>query len=483
MKALNISDLHQSYLTRTISPSEVVRELLSRIDQSKTNSFLTVCRERALAQARDLDVLFENSKQIEELLEKKPLFGIPIGVKDAITVRGVRTTAGSRILENYVPPFSATVVNQLEQAGCVILGKLNMDEFAMGSSNENSAFGAVLHPTHPDRVAGGSSGGSACAVREGLCSFALGSDTGGSIRLPASFCGVTGVKPTYGRVSRYGLIAFASSLDQIGPLSLNVEDSARVLEVISGKDPMDATSAPVLVRKYSDFMKNQTDLSSLKIGVPKELNEGTFDPEVENSIQEALRWFESRGAKGIEISLPHSKYAISAYYIIALAEASSNLSRYDGVEYGQRKKQKTGGGLEKFYSSTRSLFGEEVKRRILLGTFCLSSGYYDAYYKKACQVRRLIRRDFDQAFNQVDLILSAVSPSPAFRLGERTSDPLKMYLSDVLTVPSSLAGVPALSVPSGENREGLPIGLQLIGPSFQEERLLQIAHCFEKGRV
>lgn len=357
-----------------------------------------------------------------------------------------------------------------------------MDEFAMGSSNENSAFGAVKHPTHPDRVPGGSSGGSACSVKASHCLASLGSDTGGSIRLPASFCGVVGVKPTYGRMSRYGLVAFASSLDQVGPFTRSVEDAARFLEVMAGFDPKDSTSVQVERENWVDALQQSFQLKGLKIGVPDEYFVEGMDPDVENGVREALNWYQSQGAELVPISLPHTEYAIATYYVVAVSEASSNLARYDGVRYGFRPPEADEvKQASEFYEKVRAYFGSEVKRRIILGTFSLSSGYYEAYYKRACQVRRLIKQDFDRAFQKVDVIASPVGPSTAFPLGERVQDPIKMYLTDVCTIPANLAGLPAMSLPCGEDQKGLPVGLQLIGAPFQEKQMLQTAQAYERS--
>jgi aspartyl-tRNA(Asn)/glutamyl-tRNA(Gln) amidotransferase subunit A len=404
------------------------------------------------------------------------LVGVPWACKDNICTRGLRTTCASRILEGYVPPYSATVVEGLEAAGAVLLGKTNMDEFAMGSSGENSAFFPTRNPRDTTRVPGGSSSGSAAAVAAGLVPFALGSDTGGSVRQPASFCGVVGMKPTYGRVSRYGLVAFASSLDQIGPLAATVEDCALVMEVIAGHDPRDATSAQVPVPRYREALGR--DVKGMKVGVPREyLGEG-IERGVREAIDAALGTFEDLGCVVEECSLPHTEYALAVYYLVAPAEASSNLARYDGVRYGLRVEA---GDITGMYSHTRREgFGPEVRRRIMLGTYALSAGYYDAYYLKAQKVRTLVKRDFEQAFSRYDLLLAPTSPTVAFRLGERTADPLSMYMADVCTIPVNLAGIPAISIPCGES-EGLPVGLQIMGPPFAEATILQAAYAFERA--
>ena len=478
----NIQEIHDAYDARKISPSELTKEYLKEIKKSDHNAYITVCEDRAMNQAQHADSIFLKRGKVPK--EQYPLFGIPLGIKDVLTIDGVKTTCASKILENYIPPYTSTSVDRLEKAGALSLGKLNMDEFAMGSSNENSAFGAVKHPTHADRVPGGSSGGSATAVKAGLCVASLGTDTGGSVRLPASYCGLVGVKPTYGRISRYGLIAFASSLDQVGTLSNSVEDSALLLQVMSGHDSYDSTSVQTEKPNWVERLqtKSKKDLSGLKIGIPKEYFAAGLQAEVANEIEKTLKWCESKGAKRIEISLPHTQYSIATYYVVAVSEASSNLARFDGVRYGVRTPAaEEATGLADFYKKTRSLFGAEVKRRILLGTFALSSGYYEAYYQRACQVRRLIRKDFDDAFKKVDIIASPVAPTTAFKRGEKISDPLQMYLMDICTIPASLAGLPALSLPCGADKDGLSVGMQLIGPHFCEDRILETAQFIEKG--
>ncbi|MGK5086311.1 Asp-tRNA(Asn)/Glu-tRNA(Gln) amidotransferase subunit GatA [Bdellovibrionota bacterium FG-2] len=475
-----IQRIHDAFDKKEFTPLELTQEYLGRIRASQLNAFLTVSEEKALEQARAATAVFAKAGRVPR--EAQPLFGIPFGVKDNMVTQGLRTTCGSRILENYIPPYSATVVNRVEKAGAVILGKLNMDEFAMGSSNENSAFGPVQHPTHPGHVPGGSSGGSACAVAAGLCVAALGSDTGGSIRLPASFCGVTGVKPTYGHVSRYGLVAFASSLDQIGPLTKSVHDSAVVLDVISGADPLDSTSLQQTPQKYAESLRAPIEWSKIRIGIPEEYFVSGVQAEVATSVQDAMKWFEKQGAKCVPVSLPHTSYAVSVYYVVAVSEASSNLARFDGVRFGVRPEalSSTQGDLLSFYKKVRSRFGDEVKRRIMLGTFALSSGYSDQYYRKACQVRRLIQQDFISAFEKVDFILGPVAPSTAFKLGEKSEDPLQMYLNDIFTIPANLAGLPALSVPCGRDWAGLPIGLHLAGKLHSDSDLLRVADAFER---
>ncbi len=479
-KIQSIAEVHDGFDNKAFTPLELAQEYLGRIHASQLNAFLTVSEEKAIFQAKKATAELMKWGRVPR--EAQPLFGIPFGLKDNLVTQGLRTTCGSRILENYVPPYSATVVERVEKAGAVILGKLNMDEFAMGSSNENSAFGPVQHPTHPGYVPGGSSGGSASAVAAGLCVAALGSDTGGSIRLPASFCGVTGVKPTYGRVSRYGLVAFASSLDQIGPLTNSVRDSATVLDVISGADPMDSTSIQGVSEKYVAGLSAPMDWSKVRIGIPKEYFVSGVQAEVAASMQDAIKWFEKQGAQCVSVTLPHTSYAVSVYYVVAVSEASSNLARFDGVRFGVRPEglSSSQGDLLSFYKQVRTRFGDEVKRRILLGTFALSSGYSDQYYQKACQVRRLIQQDFTAAFEKVDFILGPVAPTTAFKLGEKSQDPLQMYLNDIFTIPANLAGLPALSVPCGKDSAGLPIGLHLAGRLYSDSELIRIADAFER---
>ncbi|MCM2278385.1 MAG: Asp-tRNA(Asn)/Glu-tRNA(Gln) amidotransferase subunit GatA [Oligoflexia bacterium] len=474
-----IREVHDAFDQKRLSPMELTREYLRAIGASRHNAFLTVCEERALGQAKVAEALLAREGRVPR--ERLPLLGVPLAIKDNLVIDSIRTTCASRILENYVPPYTATCVARLEAAGAVTLGKTSLDEFAMGGSNENSAFGPVLHPTHPDRVPGGSSGGSATAVGAGLCVAALGSDTGGSIRLPASYCGVVGVKPTYGGVSRYGLVAFASSLDQVGPMANSVEDAALLLEVMGGHDPRDSTSAVAAATPARDAL-GEPDWRGLRIGVPEEFFVEGLAPEVERATRAALSWFEKEGAKLVPVRLPHAKHSVAVYYLIAVSEASSNLARFDGVRYGTRPSGEER-DLAAFYRKARAGFGAEVKRRIILGTFALSSGYAEAYYRRACQVRRLIKDDFDRAFEKVDLIAGPVSPGTAFKLGEKLTDPLRMYLNDIFTIPANLAGLPALSVPNGKDAHGLPIGLQLLAPQFGEARLLGAAHAFEKGRA
>jgi aspartyl-tRNA(Asn)/glutamyl-tRNA(Gln) amidotransferase subunit A len=441
-------------------------------EDGQIGAFLTLSRERALQQADRMDRMAAEGKPLP------PLGGVPVGIKDVMSTRGVRTTAGSKILANYVPPYDCTAVAKLEAAGAVILGKMNCDEFAMGSSNENSGFHPVRNPRDLSRVPGGSSGGSAAAVAAGMAVATLGSDTGGSIRQPASFCGVVGLMPTYGRVSRYGLIAFASSLDHIGPLTRTVTDSAIVLGAIAGRDPMDSTSAEVPVPDYVSELEKP--VRGLKLGVAKEYFGDGLDEEVRRAVEGAIDRLKSLGCEVVRVSLPHTPYAIPAYYLIATAEASSNLARYDGVRYSVRARGvKT---LSEMYRRSRDEgFGAEVKRRIMLGTYALSAGYYDAYYLKAQKVRTLLTRDFDEAFQKVDAILTPTCPTAAFRLGEKSNDPLSMYLADIYTVTADLAGIPGISVPCGHTREKLPIGLQILGKHFDEATILRIAHAYEQA--
>ena len=441
-------------------------------DDPKIGAYLTLSKERALAKAAEIDGLAAKGEKLP------PLGGVPVGIKDVMVTKGVRSTAGSKILGNYVPPYDCTAVARLESAGAVVLGKLNCDEFAMGSSNENSAWKPVHNPRDLSRVPGGSSGGSAACVAADMAVVALGSDTGGSIRQPASFCGVVGLLPTYGRVSRYGLIAFASSLDHIGPLAKTVKDAAIVLRTIAGRDPMDATSAEVPVPDY--VAELEKPVRGMKIGIAKEyLGEGLND-EVRSAVEAAIQRLASLGCEILEISLPHTAYAVPAYYIVATAEASSNLARFDGVRYGYRAKN--GRTLAEMYRRSRNEgFGAEVKRRIMLGTYALSAGYYDAYYLKAQKVRTLLARDFEEAFKKVDAIVTPTSPTAAFKLGEKVDDPLAMYLADIYTVTADLAGIPGISVPCGETREKLPIGLQILGRHFDEATVLRVAHAYEQA--
>ena len=467
---MSIRQLQQALRDGKISSVELTRACLARIaaTDGRVNAFVTVCEETALAAAAEADRKIAAG-------EAGPLTGIPIAVKDIFNTAGVRTSCGSRILENYIAPYDATAFAKLQEQGAILLGKLNMDEFAMGSSNENSANGPVANPWDLERVPGGSSGGSAAALAAGQAIATLGTDTGGSIRQPASFCGVVGVKPTYGRVSRYGVIAYASSLDQVGPLAQSVEDAALLLGTIAGYDPLDSTSVDCPVPDYLAGIDG--GVKGMKIGLPREYFIAGLDPAIKQAVEAAIEVYRGLGAEIVEVSLPHTDYAVACYYLIATAEASSNLARYDGVRYGVR--QQGEGGLSGLYEKTRAAgFGAEVKRRIMLGTYALSSGYYDAYYLKAQKVRTLIREDFLRAFEQVDLLLTPVAPTAAFKLGEKTDDPLQMYLSDIFTIPVNLAGTCALSLPCGMDGQ-LPIGLQLIGQPFDEARILQAAKAYE----
>jgi aspartyl-tRNA(Asn)/glutamyl-tRNA(Gln) amidotransferase subunit A len=469
---LSIDSIRSSLAARETTATDIAEDCLARIarDDDRIHAYLSVGRESALSQAAKIDALVANGEPLPKLA------GVPIGIKDVLTLEGFPATAGSKILEGYHPPYTATAVRRLAEAGAVFPGKLNCDEFAMGSSNENSAYGPVHNPHALDRVPGGSSGGSAAAVAAGMAVATLGTDTGGSIRQPASFCGVVGVLPTYGRVSRYGLIAFASSLDRIGPFAANVRDAATVLGVIAGHDPMDATSSPLRVADYTAGIDK--GVRGMKLGVPAEYFAEGLDPEVRSAIAAGIERLRAAGAEIRNISLPHTRYAIPTYYVIATAEASSNLARFDGVRYGFRAPQSE--TLAAMYRRTRDLgFGAEVKRRILLGTYVLSHGYYDAYYRKAQQVRRLLAEDFLTAFREVDAILTPTAPTPAFKIGEKSDDPVAMYLADIYTVTASLAGICGLSVPCGESREGLPIGMQILGKHFDEATIFRVGQALE----
>jgi aspartyl-tRNA(Asn)/glutamyl-tRNA(Gln) amidotransferase subunit A len=470
---LTIHELRDLLDRREVSAEEVTRSVLDRIRkwEPKIGAYLSLLEEAAVEQARSLDRRRSGH-------ESAPLAGIPIAVKDVICTRGIRTTCGSKSLGNFVPPFDATVIERLRSAGAILLGKTNMDEFAMGSSTENSAFGPTRNPWNPAFIPGGSSGGSAAAVAADECIAALGSDTGGSIRQPASHCGVVGLKPTYGRVSRFGLVAFASSLDQIGPLTKDITDGALMMNVIAGYDRRDSTSVPVEVPDYRQSLVG--GLEGITAGIPREYFGEGLDPEVEEAVRAAIRLLEGRGARCVDVSLPHTEYGVAAYYIIAPAEASSNLARYDGVKYGFRHPDSRDSLMEMYQKSRSAGFGPEVRRRIMLGTYALSAGYYDAYYKKASQVRTLIRQDFLEAFKECQVLVAPVAPTPAFALGEKSGDPLQMYLSDVFTLPASLAGIPGLSLPCGLSRKGLPIGLQILAPHFQEGLTLRVGYNFEQ---
>jgi aspartyl-tRNA(Asn)/glutamyl-tRNA(Gln) amidotransferase subunit A len=460
---------------KEISSRELTRALLERIERIDPGirAYVTVLPEKAMKDALACDEALHKGGTLG------PLHGVPVGLKDIFCTRGIRTTCGSRILHDFLPPYDAAVAGKVFSSGAVLLGKQNMDEFAMGSSTETSYFGPTRNPWAPDRIPGGSSGGTAAAVAAGLCFAGVGTDTGGSIRQPASVCGVVGLKPTYGRVSRYGMIAFASSLDQAGPITRSVADAAMLLSVIAGHDRRDSTSVDLPVPDYLAAVRES--VNGLRVGLPREYFEGEgLDPGVRTAVGKALDVLTSQGARALAISLPHTRYALSAYYIIAPAEASSNLARYDGVRYGHRARCE--GGLIEMMSRTRAEgFGAEVKRRVMIGTYALSAGYYEAYYGKAQKVRTLIRRDFEEAFSKVDVILTPTSPTPAFRIGEKTGDPLTMYLSDIYTIPCNLAGIPGISVPCGMSRDGLPIGAQILGKHFREEDILKAAAAIERG--
>ncbi len=473
LERLSLAEARAAVVEGRVSAAALAEEHYERIAlvDPEIHSYLALTRERAMAQAERVDAAVKAGGPLG------PLAGVPVGIKDVLTVKGVATTAGSKILEGYKPPYDATAVARLEAAGAVVLGKLNCDEFAMGSSNENSAYGPVKNPRALDRVPGGSSGGSAAAVAAGLCVASLGTDTGGSIRQPAAFCGVVGVLPTYGRVSRYGLIAFASSLDRVGPFARSVEDAAVMLEVLAGPDAMDATCSHETVAGYAAETKK--DVAGLRIGVPEEYFGEGLNAEIREAIEKALDGLRAAGCSIHKVSLRHTRYAVPTYYVIATAEASSNLSRFDGVRFGLRSED--AGTLAAMYRNTRDEgFGAEVKRRILLGTYVLSAGYYDAYYKKAQQVRALLTRDFVQAFEKVDAIVAPVTPTAAFKLGEKTDDPLQMYLEDIYSVAASLAGICGMSVPCGETKAGLPIGVQVLGKHFDEATMLRVGAAVEK---
>jgi aspartyl-tRNA(Asn)/glutamyl-tRNA(Gln) amidotransferase subunit A len=474
---LTLVELKQRFDAGELSVREALTDTLDAIDeQQQLNAYIHVPeRESLLERADAVDQKRADGQDLPSLA------GIPIALKDNICKKGWPTTAGSKILDGFVAPYDATVARKLEEQGAIVLGKTNLDEFAMGSSNETSFFGAVLNPHDEKRTPGGSSGGSAAAVAANLCSAALGSDTGGSIRQPASHCGVVGLKPTYGRVSRYGLIAFASSLDQIGPMTRSVTDAAVLLGALAGHDPKDATSTDLDVPNYMTSLDDGVE--GLTVGLPKEYFQaaGGIDDAVAQNVKDAVAELESRGAEVVDISLPHTEYAVSTYYLIATAEASSNLARYDGARYGHRAEDAA--SLEQMYERTRAEgFGAEVKRRIMLGTYVLSAGYYDKYYRRAQKVRTLIRRDFDEAFEDVDVILTPTAPTPAFELGAKTDDPLQMYLEDIFTISCNLAGIPGMSVPCGTDGDGLPIGLQLLAPAYREDLLFRVGAEWERSR-
>lgn len=472
LHTLGIAELRGLLDRKEISVRDVVDSVYRRIDavENRVGAFVTLTREKALEMAAGAQKAIDENRSL-------PLSGIPLAIKDNMCTKGIRTTCSSKILSNFIPPYESTVTSRFLEQGYILIGKTNMDEFAMGSSTENSGFHTTKNPWDIERIPGGSSGGSTTAVAADECIAALGSDTGGSIRQPAALCGVVGLKPTYGRVSRYGLVAFASSLDQIGPITKNVRDSAILMNVISGQDPCDSTSAPVKVPDFAGVLGH--DIKGLKIGIPKEYFIEGMDKTVDSSVRNAIKQLESLGAVPVEVSLPHTDYAVATYYLLATSEASSNLARYDGVKYGARE---PGKDLPDMYMNTRAAgFGAEVKRRIMLGTYALSSGYYDAYYRKAQQARTLIKRDFEQAFNAVDIIATPTAPTAAFRVGEKADDPLQMYLSDIFTISVNLAGVPAISVPCGFTPDNLPIGLQFIGRHFDEETMLKAAYAYEQS--
>jgi len=471
---LTIHALHDLLLKKEVTSREVTEALYRRIREveGRVKAYLILTEEEAIRQADQADSKIAKGEEIGDLA------GVPMGLKDILCTKGIQTTCGSRILEGYIPFYDGTVIKKLRESDAVFLGKLNMDEFAMGSSTENSGFHVTHNPWDLRRIPGGSSGGSAAAVAADECIGALGTDTGGSIRQPAACCGVVGLKPTYGRVSRYGLVAFASSLDQIGPITKDVKDCAILMNAISGYDPCDSTSVNAEVPDFKQSLIK--DVRGIRIGIPEEYFVEGMDPEVERSVRDAIDSFRKWGADVQRVSLPHTEYAVAIYYIIATAEASSNLARYDGVKYGFRSKGYR--DLMEMYTQTRAKgFGKEVKRRIILGTYVLSAGYYEAYYRKASQVRTLIKNDFEEAFQKVDVIVSPTAPTPAFRIGEKTGNPLQMYLSDVHTIPVNMAGIPAISIPCGFNREGLPIGLQIMGKHLDEGMLLRVAYTFEQN--
>jgi aspartyl-tRNA(Asn)/glutamyl-tRNA(Gln) amidotransferase subunit A len=474
LKQTSISEIVDAVRHAKPSATQLAELCFAQIEAQNPviNAYLAVSRERALAQATAIDQLATKGGPLP------PLAGVPIGIKDVLVMQGSPATAGSRILEGYPPPYDATVVQRLETAGAVLVGKMNCDEFAMGSSNENSGYGPVRNPVALDRVPGGSSGGSAAAVAAGMAVATLGTDTGGSVRQPASFCGVVGVLPTYGRVSRYGLIAFASSLDRVGPLTRTVRDAATILGVIAGSDPLDATCANVPVPDYVQALEEP--VKGLRVGVPAEYFADGLDAEVRSAVESTIERLREAGCSIHPVSLPHTRYAVPTYYILATAEASANLARFDGVRYGFRAKDAN--TLTAMYRRSRDAgFGAEVKRRILLGTYALSAGYYDAYYKKAQQVRTLLTRDFLDAFRQVDVLVTPTAPTPAFKLGEKTDDPLSMYLADIYTVTASLAGICGISVPCGKSSQGLPIGAQILGKHFDEATVLRAALAVENA--
>ena len=467
--------LHDMLVNKEITSLELTQAVLARIDEVEgdVQAYLTITREEALAQAKVVDEKIAKGEEIA-FLE-----GIPGAIKDNICTKGIKTTCASKILQKFVPPYDATVMQKLEAQNPVVLGKTNLDEFAMGGSTENSAYHPTCNPWNTDCVPGGSSGGSAAAVAAGTAVWALGSDTGGSIRQPASFCGVVGMKPTYGRVSRYGLVAYASSLDQIGPITKDVTDCAHILNIIAGRDEMDSTSLDVQVPDFTKALVQ--DVKGLKIGLPKEYFVKGMDPEVEAAVKNGVKELEKLGAEVVEISLPNTDYAISTYYLIAPAEAATNLARYDGVSYGERAEDAA--DLVEMMTKTRTQYlGEEVKRRIMIGNYALSAGYYDAYYLKALKVRRLVKEDYDKSFKDVDVIICPAAPSVAYKIGEKIANPLEMYLQDACTVPLNLAGLPGISVPCGYNKDKMPIGMQIIGKALDEETILRVAYTYEQSQ-
>jgi aspartyl-tRNA(Asn)/glutamyl-tRNA(Gln) amidotransferase subunit A len=471
--ALTLHEASVRLRRRELSAQELTEVVFRRIADTNepVRAYVTLCQDVALQQAKAAD------ERLARGDAPSPLLGIPLAVKDNFLTRGVRTTCASKILADFIPPYDSTTVTKLRGAGAVIIGKTNLDEFAMGSSCENSAFFMTRNPWDIDRVPGGSSGGSAAAVAADQCTAAVGTDTGGSIRQPAACCGIVGLKPTYGRVSRYGIIAFASSMDQVGPMTKDVQDAALLLEAIAGPDPADSTCAGRPVLPYSQLLNGR--IQGLRLGIPKEYFVSGMQPEVENSVRQAIRLLEKNGAAIEEVSLPHTGYAVAVYYIVATAEASSNLARYDGMRYGYRAK--TRDLIETYMMSREEGFGTEVKRRIMLGTYALSAGYYDAYYLKAQKARTLIRKDFDKAFERCDVIVTPTAPTTAFKIGEKTQDPLQMYLTDIYTISVNLAGLPALSLPCGFDDNGLPVGLQIIGKDFDEATVLRVAHVYEQS--
>ncbi|OPY88623.1 MAG: Glutamyl-tRNA(Gln) amidotransferase subunit A [Smithella sp. PtaU1.Bin162] len=473
LNQLTIHELQEKLKNGETSAVKVAESVFNRINavEERVHSYIRLMKEEAMSAAEQSDKDLQSGKA-------GPLSGIPVALKDIVCTKGITTTCGSHILHNFIPPYDATVVEKLASAGAVFVGKANMDEFAMGSSTETSYFGPTRNPWDLTRIPGGSSGGSAAAVAADECIASIGSDTGGSIRQPAALCGVVGLKPTYGRVSRFGLIAFASSLDQIGPFTKDVEDCAIMMNVLAGYDPLESTSVKAEVPDYRQYVGR--DVQGWKIGIPKEYFIEGIDPEVSAAVKDAIAVIEKNGGQCVDISLPHTEYCLAVYYIIAPAEASSNLARYDGVKYGLRTSEARD-LLEMYKKTRREGFGAEVKRRIVIGTYALSSGYYDAYYKKASQVRALIKHDFEEAFKKCDIILTPTTPTPAFKIGEKTDNPLQMYLSDIFTISTNLAGIPGMSVPCGFTAAGLPIGMQFLAGHFEEGKLIQIASVYEKN--